>query len=195
MKLIDLGLSVKWTDCNIGAHSSEGYGSLFSYGEIVSKDDYSLMTYKYNDINKNFILTKYNINRQYGIVDNKIILDFEDDAAYVNSDSMCRIPTNREWSELRKQCNWTWVNNYNDTGVAGYIVTSKINNNFIFLPAAGYHGENGLRDINSCGFYLSNLIDIDYPYFVWGVYFYSDYVQRHFNFRYIGQSIRAVSKQ
>ena len=37
---VDLGLSVKWATCNVGATTPEGYGDYFAWGETEPKDYY-----------------------------------------------------------------------------------------------------------------------------------------------------------
>ena len=46
---VDLGLSVNWATCNIGASKPEEYGNYYAWGETQAKDkdDYSWETYKY----------------------------------------------------------------------------------------------------------------------------------------------------
>ena len=38
---VDLGLSVSWAACNVGADSPEEYGDYFAWGEITPKDEYT----------------------------------------------------------------------------------------------------------------------------------------------------------
>lgn len=38
---VDLGLSVKWATCNVGASSPTGYGDYYAWGETTAKSDYS----------------------------------------------------------------------------------------------------------------------------------------------------------
>ena len=119
---VDLGLpsKVKWATCNIGANSPEAYGDYFAWGEIETKDEY-----------------EENNSRTY----NKRMSDISGhetyDAATANWGEDWRIPTKAECEELMdaNYCTWEWRSN-ND--FAGYKVTSKINGNYIFLPAAGY---------------------------------------------------------
>jgi hypothetical protein len=42
---VDLGLSVKWATCNIGASTPQEFGSYFAWGETNPKSDYSWKTY------------------------------------------------------------------------------------------------------------------------------------------------------
>lgn len=78
---VDLGLSVKWATCNVGATTPEDYGDYFAWGEISPKTEYNWGTYKYRSVNK---LTKYCFATASGIADNKTTLELSDDAAYVN---------------------------------------------------------------------------------------------------------------
>ncbi len=140
---VDLGLSVLWATCNVGANSPEGYGDYYAWGETDTKDTYTSENYKWFDTNKKtrlgeYLLTKYNADSYYGRVDNKSKLDAIDDVATVKWGNQWRIPTYVEWNELRKRCSWVWVMRGD---VQGYIVTSKVNSNSIFLPAAGEGGH------------------------------------------------------
>lgn len=38
-KAVDLGLSVKWADCNLGATSPEQDGDPYAWGELKKKED------------------------------------------------------------------------------------------------------------------------------------------------------------
>ena len=95
---VDLGLSVKWATCNVGATTPEGYGDYFAWGETKPKDYYAWSTYKYCD-SSSLTLTKYCSKSYYGkdsFSDNKTILDSEDDAATVNWGGAWRMPTKEE---------------------------------------------------------------------------------------------------
>ena len=139
---VDLGLSVKWATCNVGATMPEEYGDYFAWGEVEPKIEYSWSTYKYCDGTEN-TLTKYCSNSSFGknaFTDNKTILDPEDDAATVNWGGAWRMPTYDEMKELVFECTWTWTT---QNGVDGYKATGP-NGNFIFLPATGVMNENVL---------------------------------------------------
>ena len=152
---LDLGLSVKWATCNLGATSPEEYGDYFAWGETEPKEKYSWETYKWGSS-----LSKYNAT------DDKKILDPEDDAAHVRLGDKWRIPSVEEHNELIENCVWTCTT-FND--ITGYKVTAK-NGNSIFLPTVGYKGSNGpsypagqyglywLRDVNESSYaYLFNI--------------------------------------
>ena len=156
---VDLGLSVKWATCNVGATKPEEYGDYFAWGETQPKSNYDWSTYKYcNGSYKT--LTKYNNSSSYGTVDNKTTLDLSDDAARANWGGSWRMPTRAEQDELRNNCTWTWTT---QNGVNGYKVTSKSNGNSIFLPAAGYRDDSSLNNAGSTGYYWSSSLYTDNP--------------------------------
>ena len=148
---VDLGLSVKWATMNVGANSPEEYGDYFAWGETTPKETYSLETYKWCK-GSQYTLTKYCNNSGYGTVDNKTVLDPEDDAAHVNWGGTWRIPTDKEYEELVDNCTWIWTTL---NGVNGYNVIGS-NGNSIFLPAAGYRSYDSLSTDGSRGNYWSS---------------------------------------
>ena len=148
---IDLGLSVKWATCNVGANNPEEYGDYFAWGEVEPKMEYNWRTYKWCEGVQN-TQTKYCTNSSNGTVDNKTVLDKEDDAAAVNWGGAWRMPTKEEQDELHQQCTWTWTT---QNGVNGYTVTGS-NGNSIFIPAAGYRGDSSLSFAGGYGYYWSS---------------------------------------
>ena len=188
---VDLGLSVKWATCNVGAESPEEYGDYFAWGEVEPKETYSWSTYKWCNGSYDS-LTKYNNSSSYGIIDNKTVLDASDDAATANWGGAWRMPTKEEQDELRTECTWTWTT---ENGVNGYRVTSNkegYTDKSIFLPAAGYRDDSSLNDASSSGYYWSSSLDTDYPNDACGLYFYSYIVGWGSYDRYYGQSVRPV---
>lgn len=161
---VDLGLSVGWATCNVGASAPEKSGDYFAWGETkgYGKDTsdgriFNWKAYKYSlaaDIASQY-LTSYGYGK---VVDDRSILDPWDDAVHANWGGLWRMPNSAEQSELLEKCTWTWTNL---NGVNGYRVTSKTNGNSIFLPAGGF------RDIlggggNTNGFYWTHDIRFDY---------------------------------
>ncbi len=145
---VDLGLSVKWATCNIGATSANNYGSYFAWGETTSKSSYTWQNYKWyaGEYRHNaqyvgdydwtyYMQKKYVTDSRYGSVDNKRRLDLSDDAANANWGGRWRTPTVTEANELSVNCTWEWIY---QGGVIGFKGTSKINGKTIFLPAAGF---------------------------------------------------------
>ena len=189
---VDLGLSVKWATCNVGASKPEEYGDYFAWGETQPKDYYDWSTYKWCNGSYDS-LTKYNTNSSWGtVVDNKTTLDLSDDAARANWGGSWRMPTDAELDELREQCTWLATN---QNGVCGYKVTSKksgYTNKSIFLPAAGYCYDSSLRYAGSWGHYWSSSLYTDDPSWAYSLYIYSYDLYRSSNSRCCGNSVRPV---
>lgn len=152
---VDLGLSVKWATCNVGADSPEDYGDYFAWGETKPKSTYDWSNYKWCQGSRHTI-TKYCTDSYFGTVDNKTQLDLSDDAAHVNWGGSWRMPTIDELIELEQKCSWTWTTR---NGVEGYKVSR--NGNSIFLPAAGYRDYSSLYEASWEGYYWSSSLYAD----------------------------------
>ena len=150
---VDLGLSVMWATCNVGASRPEDYGAYFQWGETKAKSVNCWNTY-----------SKTN---SYGKKDKKILLEITDDAATSNWGGRWRIPTLAEVRELHSQCTWFWTT---QNGVNGYIVTGA-NGNSIFLPAAGFRYDYSIGNEGSCGYYWSSVLNTDDVNCACGLYF------------------------
>ena len=186
---VDLGLSVKWATCNVGASKPEEYGDYFAWGEARPKPTYNGSTYKWCN-GSSLSFTKYCTRRLYGTEDNKEQLDLSDDAARANWGGCWRMPSRDELIELIERCKWTWTT---QNGVKGYKVTSKTNGRSIFLPAAGeYSGGSSLSYAGSFGSYWSSSLYTDYPDCARCVNFNSSVVDWGTNGRYSGLSVRPV---
>ena len=147
-RAVDMGLSVRWADCNVGASASDDAGNYYAWGETNTKASYNRQTYKFYS-NSTWVL-KYCTMSDYGNVDNKLVLDYQDDAASANWGERWSTPSKEQWEELANssKCTWEWMTTMR---VPGYRVTSKITGNSIFIPTTGYltlagyqHGEMGL---------------------------------------------------
>lgn len=77
VEAVDLGLSVKWANMNVGATKDSGFGSYFAWGEIKPKNFYSWGTYIWSKGDSQFLL-------KYSTTDRKIQLTPSDDAARAN---------------------------------------------------------------------------------------------------------------
>ena len=186
---VDLGLpsGIKWAVCNVGAENPWEYGGYYAWGETEEKENYDWSTYKWCN-GSSSTMTKYCTDSYLGTVDNKTVLDPEDDVAYVKWGGTWRMPTKSEQDELRNNCIWVWIN---QNGVKGYKVTGP-NGNSIFLPAAGYrHGTNP-NYISNGNFWSGSLCGSSYTaYYLNFSYNYGWYYD---NVRYYGFSVRPVSK-
>ena len=128
---IDLGLSVKWASCNLGASTPTGYGKYFRWSETT---DYTLY-------DENEQRTKYGTDARFGVVDNKTQLEPEDDAAHVFLGNGWRMPTKAEIDELKYNCDWYITPDYKGSGVAGAYVRGRkagYTDKEIFIPCNGY---------------------------------------------------------
>lgn len=204
---VDLGLSVVWATCNVGATKPEDYGGYYQWAGIKDVTDKSI----YLDLSNcpyhtgsdyKTSWTKYvpSDKSSYwsgtGSPDNKTVLDPSDDVASVTWKGSWRMPTDAEWTELRNtsNCSWTWTS---INGINGYKVQSKksgYTDNWIFLPAAGCRCSGSLIGVGFRGYYWSSSLNTDGPSSVYGVYFYSVYVYRYLEARYDGESVRPVSE-
>ena len=164
---VDLGLSVKWATCNVGASSPEEYGDYFAWGETTTKAEY----------------TEDNCTT-YGVM-NDISGNAQYDAATANWGGGWRMPTEDELDELRTKCTWTWTIQNN---VNGYKVTGPSGAS-IFLPAAGYRLGSSLYFAGFDGYYWSSTPD---DYYAYGLGFYSSDRWVNYDYRYFGHSVRSV---
>lgn len=198
---VDLGLSVKWATCNVGASKPEDYGNYYAWGEKDAKSTYSWSSYAWGGSSSS--LTKYCplSETSYwgggGEPDNKTQLELADDVVHATKGGSWRMPTDAEWTELRYNCTWAWTSDYNGTGVAGQIVTSNLEgftDKSIFLPAAGYRMDNSLYRATEDGYYWSSSLCISGPGNAWYVHFLSGSYNRGNYGRPNGFSIRPVYK-
>lgn len=122
-------------------------------------------------------------------MDNKTVLDLEDDAAYVNWGSSWRMPTTEEQQELLAYTasEWTTLN-----GVYGRKFTSKTNGNSVFLPAAGYRNASVLDGRGSYGDYWSASLNGADPNDARSLGFYSGYASWYYSGRNYGFTVRPV---
>lgn len=189
---VDLGLSVKWASCNLGANAPEQIGYYFAWGETEPKTTYSWGTYKWCNGSQN-TLTKYCHSDKNGlIVDKKTVLEKEDDAAYVSLGGKWRMPTVDECKELIKN---TTIVRTTVNGTPGYRFTSKIagyEKTSIFIPLTdgkptGYSFWNDFFCWSS-----SRAVGTDYN--ACEIHMEGEYIQYGSNYRYIGLPIRPVSE-
>ena len=183
---IDLGLSVRWATLNTVA--SSGSGISYAWGETSTKSIYTWATYMWCWNGSSSSLTKYCTNSSYGTVDNKTVLDLENDAAHINWGGTWRMPTYDELNELRKMCTWEWTA---QGGMNGYKVTGP-NGNSIFLPASGYSQEGSPQNEGKCGYYWSSSLNTSSPNYAYFLFFESGNIGMTYSAREIGYSVRAV---
>lgn len=193
---VDLGLpsGTRWANMNVGANREEEYGLYFAWGETVGytsdvNDGHYFYKESYKWWSDGVGWTKYCTKADEGIVDNKTVLDPEDDAATVNWGGKWHMPSPDEIRELLDNTTsaWTTVN-----GVDGRKFTSKANGNSIFLPAAGYRGDSELEAAGLMAFYLSSTITEGNPTDSYWLEIDSDGAKLGDDDRGIGCSVRPV---
>ena len=186
VEAVDLGLSVKWANMNVGAKKASGFGTYFAWGETKSKDYYSWNTYAWSKGDSQF-LTKYSNT------DRRSQLAPVDDAAHVNLGGGWRMPTVDEFEELINNCTWEWTTL---DGVNGYNVTSKKTGNSIFMPITGfrYYADTQFRSI--MGVYWTSSLYTGNPNKAWCLEFNFSDIKVHYgnlsSNRFSGRCIRAV---
>lgn len=152
---VDLGLSVKWATCNVGAAAPEEAGKFVAWGELaLQKKEFGWDNYAWCEEGSNMHLKKYNQNSFFGKTDRKTELLSDDDIACKQWGKSWRIPTRENWDELCEKCSWEWTGN-------GYKVTGPSKQS-IFLPAAGYRNTS-LVDGGVAGYYWSASLNTKQP--------------------------------
>ena len=188
IEAVDLGLSVKWANVNVGAKKPADFGTYFAWGETKPKSYYSWHTYAWSRGNSQF-LTKYSTT------DGRTQLAPSDDAAKANWGDEWRMPTVAEYEELLNpdNCKWEWTTR---DGVNGYKVTGKKTGKSIFLPITGfrYFSEVQFRAIN--GVYWTSSLYTANPNKAWCLEFNFSDASVHYgdlsSNRFSGRCIRAV---
>lgn len=164
---VDLGLSVKWATCNVGADSPDEYGNYYAWGETLPKSRY--------DWDNCFDYRKTVITPSSG-----------HDTARVNWGGTWRMPTLLELEELSTKCQWTWTTH-------GYMVTGP-NGNSIFLPAAGWRDGADSKYVGEFGVYWSNGLILSNSNCARYLYFNSNRYGTSDTYRKYGRSVRPVTE-
>lgn len=172
---VDLGLSVMWATCNVGASSPSEYGDYYAWGETETK-----VTYTQDNCER--------YNEDIGDISGNIRYD----VAASNWGDGWRLPTRAELEELVDMCDWVWCRNEYSWG---YLVIGP-NGNKIFLPAAGNYFYQKHYNAGEMGNYWSSTPD-DSRTSAYDIFFHTQngyenlYVGE--TTRYYGQSVRPVT--
>ena len=153
---VDLGLSVMWATCNVGADNPYEYGDYFAWGEITSKNDSYWHNYKFSK-GKTDRITKYCTKNRWGNIDNCTRLYLSDDAANSIWGSSWRMPSQKECRELIDNCICSERMSVN--GYYYFKLTSKKNGAFIIIPAGGQMYKSCAIGRNAL--YWSSELDIE----------------------------------
>ena len=132
---VDLGLSIRWASCDIGATIPEETGYRYAWGEANANTSGWWEAYKWCKGDE-YSMTKYCTDSQYGHVDGRTKLELFDDAAYVLWGKGWRMPTDSECQELIDNCTWELVDLSSiGAGDYRYYIVTGPNGNYILLPA------------------------------------------------------------
>ena len=141
----DLGLpsGTVWASCNVGATKPEEYGNFYSWGEVATKQYFTINNYKYGSgVSDRFTkITKYSFDNGFSCNDQKETLEILDDAASQVMGGSWRMPTKADWEELfatrsdTKHYKWKYdqVNS-----VSGLKIKNLTTGACLFFPSAGY---------------------------------------------------------
>ena len=169
---IDLGLSVKWADRNVGADSPEAYGDYYAWGELTTKTEYN----EYNS-------TAY--GKDTGVISGNATYD----VATANWGDGWRLPTVDEINELMEKCTFSWVE---QNGVGGTLVEG--NGNSIFLPATGYYKETAIKYEGTYGTYWTGTPNDSYNYQASTFAFDETKQTVYWDYRFNGHVVRPVKE-
>lgn len=128
-EFVDLGLSVKWASCNLGAQKPYEIGSWFSWGETSPKKRFKMSDYSYY---RGFWAN--NSPLEYNMDDQITTLQLCNDAARAKMGGDWRIPTSQEWNELLNECQ---IKQTLKGTVKGFVFTGPSGNS-IFFPCSGF---------------------------------------------------------
>ncbi len=140
---VDLGLSVKWATCNVGATEDIDFGTYYAWGETSKKSAYT----EANSVTCGKEMGNTGGNLTY-------------DAATANWGAPWKTPTKEQIEELIANCEWEWITIINRKC---YKVTGP-NGNSILLPAAGRAEDENILYANQIGQYWSSTPFEEYAY-------------------------------
>ena len=126
-KAVDLGLSVNWAECNVGAENPWDAGQYFLWGDPSGQKDAAEMPFDVNTMGD--------------------IVGSPKDMAKANMGGDWRMPTSDELKELEENCTWEVESRNN---VRGFKVTGK-NGASIFVPAIGAYDRGVFRTDQGAG--------------------------------------------
>ena len=180
---IDLGLpsGTKWASWNVGASKPEEYGGYYAWGETEEKNYYYWDTYIHCDGSSS---TCHELGRD--------IAGTKHDVAHMKWGGDWRMPTLVQFKELLANClqEKTTLN-----GVKGFKLTSKLNGNSIFLPAAGLRRKDDIDHAGSYGEFWLSSQDPSVPDYAYSFRFRSGYAYRRYDGRRSdGITVRPVSR-
>lgn len=194
VEAVDLGLSVKWANMNVGATSVTDYGKYYAWG--ATTDNYSAGN-DYDWAHTPYYTGDGSAHSWSEYASAPATLDVAtDDAARANWGGSWRMPTETEFQELLDNTTRTWQTDYQGvSGCNGYLFTSTksgYTDKSIFLPAAGDRYGSLLGGDGSLGYYWSSTLISGYVNLGRGLYFNSGDAGVYYYNRCNGFTVRAV---
>jgi hypothetical protein len=201
-EMVDLGLSVKWANKNVGASSPEDAGLYFQWGDTIG--------YTEDQVGRDKVFDKHSypkyLNAKYNLTNGLKVLESIDDAATAYMGSQYRMPTIEEVNELINNTTQTFIdvggNEYSKEQTQKRVIKSKklkgvrftgLNGNSIFIPAAGSYLESLLSGIGMYGIlWSSSLYDGDDDSARYLIFSYDGNVSESGYVRFYGLSVRGV---
>ncbi|MGI6219651.1 MAG: hypothetical protein ACOYJE_07350 [Bacteroidaceae bacterium] len=126
---VDLGLSVRWANCNVGANAPYEAGGLYGWADPEG----TAVTNQVHDSTGNWTSTLYGGTDPLPDICRTLY-----DLPHMKMGGYWRLPTEAEAKELLERCAWR---KETVQGTTGYRVTGP-NGNSIFLPMAGMRQGN-----------------------------------------------------
>ena len=192
------GYKYYFTSMNLGADAETDFGKYYAWGELEGyrptgntfSHSFGWPTYHWSN-DDGSVFSKYNDK------DGKTVLEAEDDAAAMWIGGGWHIPAKEEWKALLDNCDAVWHENYNESGVKGWLFTGRgpYVTSVFFLPAAGNVGGSELGSYNYYVYYwsstCSDTFDTSYHLYNNGpaMFLLMDNLER-----YIGTPIRPILK-
>lgn len=141
LEAVDLGLSVDWANCNIGAKEPEDFGTYYFWADPFGNNNKSLVNNVPDCIS----------NTSYDIVS-------------MNFGNGWRLPTKEEANEFLEKCTFTTTTR---NGVSGHEATGP-NGNSIFIPYSGCIEDGKLCNENTAYIWTGNKSNDEILYMYFG---------------------------
>lgn len=153
---VDLGLSVKWASCNLGANSPEEYGNYYGWGDPTGQDIFRYYDDIIGDLCKRFPV-RSSLEPPISIINS------QNDIVKQNWGKKWRMPSVDECRELIEKCTIEYIE-YKRVKCAKL---TGPNGNYIILPSAAFKsGDEGnwMAKYNEYCIYIwsGELIHLDY---------------------------------
>ena len=169
---LDLPSGTYWAKCNVGATSETDYGDYFMWGSTTPDNDTTCnwSNAPFNNGSSSYNETHFNSVKDTVCPNDMLAKGY--DAAYKTTEGIARIPTEADFQELLNNTSTTWVENFKNSNVNGYKITSITDESkYIFIPATGYRlgssfvGQGSRGNAWSSSLYTENPSRAFYLYF------------------------------